>query len=241
MVPMERPEEAILDGSASVALTSAIEYGRNVGVVEYAMVPGIALMTRGFAGMVRLLFNKHLTSFNSMAVKDPMSPESALMVMILAEKHDIEPRIVRVPAGATADEMLAAADCALLVGDDAIFEAAGHSSMLDLTDEWEDVVEAPLPYMVAWGRLGVLTQVSIDEINAARDEAVLTLADRAANHPRTAEANAFYQRYLRGEIDYVLNDEGVRALEAYFQFIFYHAAIPDIPAIKFLPDGALPG
>ena len=133
--------------------------------------------------------------------------------------------------------MLAAADCALVVGDDAIFGTAGYTSLLDLTDEWGDAVEAPLPYMIAWGRVGTLSPERLADFTAARDEAVLTFADRVARHPRSAEANAFYQHYLRGEVDYVLGTEEIAALDTFYRYAFFHSAIVDIPAIKFLPDG----
>lgn len=216
-----------------------MDFARAIGVVEFAFVPGLSITTRGFAGLLKLVFNKGLVSFESIAMKNPKGAEGVIALMILAEKHDIEPRIVTLPAEASLDEMLAAADCALLVGDDAIFNSGGSSSLLDLTDEWEDVVEAPLPYMVAWGRIGAIPAAAIEELAAAREEAVLTLADCAAQHQQTVAANAYYQRYLRGEISYTLNESETAALDAFFRYAFYYSAISDIPTIKFLPDGEL--
>jgi predicted solute-binding protein len=232
------PAAELVAGSADVALTPVLDYGRAAGVVDYALVPGISITTRGFAGLIKLVFNKGLVGFTSIAVKEPASSETLVARMVLAEKHDIEPKLVKVPAEATIEEMLAVADCALAVGDDAIFRTGGFTSLLDLTDEWGDAVEAPLPYMIAWGHVGTLTPERLADFTSARDEAVLTFADRVAMHPESAAANAFYQRYLRGEIDYALGNGEVAALEAFYRYAFYYSAIVDIPAIKFLPDGA---
>ncbi len=233
----EHPEELLARGAADVAFASPLEYGRSIGVVDLALVPNVCIIARGFAGLVKLVFNKGLVSLQSLAVKNPSQAESLVAVMLLAEKHDIDPTIVTAPADATVEQMLALADCALLVGDDAIFNSGANSSVLDVADEWEDAVEWPLPYMVAWGRLGEVPQAALDEIAAARDEAVLTLADYAAQHPQLDAANAFYQRYLRGEVDYVLGDNELAALDAYYRYAFYYSVITDIPTLKFLPDG----
>jgi predicted solute-binding protein len=238
-ITTEHPEELLSRGVADIAFTSPLRFAQAIGSVDHAIVPGISITTRGFAGLLKLVFNKGLVSFESVAIKNPTGAEAVIAMMILAEKHDIEPRVVPVAADASLDAMLAAADCALLVGDDAIFNSGGSSSLLDLTDEWEDVVEAPLPYMIAWGRVGAVPQAAIDELAAARDEAVLLLADAAAQHANAAAANTFYQRYLRGEISYTLNESEIAALDAFFRYAFYYSAITDIPTIKLLPDGEL--
>ncbi len=237
LLPTDNPAEALLAGSADIALTPALDYGRSIGVVDFALVPGVAIMTRGFAGLVKLVFNRNLESFSSMAVKHREAAEVTIAQIVLSEKHDITPDIIPVPEDLSIEQMLQKADCALLAGDDAIFHTAGVTSLLDLTDEWEDAVEAPMPYMVAWGRVGAMPQAALEELVAARDEAVLTLADRAAQHQQAAFASEFYQRYLRGEIDYTLGEESVKALDAFFRYAFYYSTIHDMPAIKFLPDG----
>ncbi len=237
-IETENPADELVAGRADCALTPALEYGRAIGVVDYALVPGLAITTRGFAGLLKLVFNKGLVGFSSIAVKDPNAADALVARMILVEKHDIEPTMVRVPADATVEEMLAVADCALLSGDDAIFHAAGYTSLLDLTDEWGDAVETPLPYMIAWGRVGTLAPAVLIQLVEAREEAVLTFPDLAAQHPEPRGVNEFYQHYLRGEISYTLDAEEIAALDTFFRYAFYYSAVADVPAIKFLPDGA---
>lgn len=236
-IPSDRPEEALLDASADIVMAPALEYGRSLGPVDYALVPGFGITTRGFAGLLKLVFNKGLVSFSSLAVKRADAAEALVARMILVEKHDIEPAIVSVAEDAALEEMLAVADAALLAGEDAVFRAGSSTSLLDLTDEWEDAMETPLPYMLAWGRVGMVPQSAIDELQSARDEAVLMFADRAAQHPMSSQANTFYQHYLRGAISYTFGEAELAAVDSFFRYAFYHSIITDIPTIKLLPDG----
>lgn len=236
-VATDRPEAGLLDDGADIIMAPALEYGRSLGLVDYALVPGFGIVTGGFAGLLKLVFNRRLVNFSSLAVKDRQGAETSIARMVLVEKHDIDPRIVTVAPDATLEEMLARTDAALLVGDDAIFNAGSSTSLLDLSDEWEDTVEEPLPYMLAWGRIGAVPASAIAELLAARDEAVLMLADRAALHPMSNEANIFYQHYLRGEITYTLGEAGLAAVDAFFRYAFYYSVVADMPALKLLPDG----
>jgi predicted solute-binding protein len=236
-IPTLQPCDLLNNGQAQVALAPTIEYGRCLGVYDYALVPGLGIMTQGFAGLIRLAFNRGLVNVERMTVKQPRSSATLAAGFILAEKYDLKPTLVEVPEETSLDEMLAQSDAALLVGDDAIYQGGHGRSMIDITDEWEDVTEMPLPYMVAWGRVGEVPQEALDELIAARDEAVLTLADYVAQHPRSNEAAAFYQGYLRGDIRFSLEAADTEALEIFYRYAFYYLAISDIPTIKFLPDG----
>jgi len=233
---VERPADALLDGSADIVLTPALDYARNVGVVDYALVPGVGIVTSGFAGVLKLVFNRGLGGFATVAVKDTDASDALIARILLSEKHDIDPKLLR--AGARGlDEMLSIADAALLYGDDAVFDMSGNTSLLDLSDEWEDMTESPLPYMLAWGRVGEVDDELLAEMAAARDMAVLMLPDLAATHEHSAQATAFYERYLKGSIRYTLEQADLVGLDALFRYAFYYGVVSDVPAIKYLPEG----
>jgi predicted solute-binding protein len=232
----ENPADALLAGNADIVLTPALDYARNVGVVDFALVPGVGIMTAGFAGVLKLVFNRGLSGVASIAAHDPGSSDAMVARIVLSEKHDIEPRMV--PAqGKALDDMLATADAALLAGDDAVFDLSGNTSLLDLSDEWEDLVEAPLPYMIAWGRVGEIDDDVLAELTLARDAAVLMLPDFAATHEHGSVATAFYERYLKGSIRYSLEEQDLIGLDALYRYAFYYALVSDVPAIKYLPEG----
>jgi predicted solute-binding protein len=236
-IPTLDPCDLLNSGQADIALAPTVDYARCLGLYDYALVLGAGIMTQGFAGLIRLAFNRGLVNLETMTTKQPNASATLAARFVLAEKYDLEPRLVEVPGEMGVDEMLAQSDAALLIGDDAIFQGSNLRSMMDISDEWEDVTETSLPYMLAWGRVGVVDQEMIDEEIAARDEAVLTLADHVAQHSQAAQANAMYQSYLRGDIRFTIEPHDVEALELFFRYAFYHATISDIPAIKLLPDG----
>lgn len=238
----DHPEDLLANGEVDIVMTSPLDYaGLLGGVVDYALVPGLAIVTEGFAGLMKLAFNPGLADIGTLAIKRTGSYESTIAGIVLAEKHDITPKRVVAPVDSSLDDMLRLADAALVAGDDAVFDLSGRRSLLDLTDEWGDITETPLPYRVAWGRIGGVPQEALDDLRAARDEAVLLLPDHAARSRNPDAAHDFYQHYLRGEVRYELTDSDLAALDTCYRFLFYHGAIQDIPALKYLPDGAPAG
>lgn len=239
-VPSSDPGADLVAGKGDLVIAPALDYGRHLGMVDYSLVPGFGILAGGFAGIVKIVFRAGLETISTIAVKNAKDASAIVAGMLLTEKHGIEPRFVETSADADLAVMLDAADCALLSGDDAIFAPPSLTNLLDLADEWEDTTEQFLPYMLAWGRTGMVPQAALDEFLAARDEGVLTMADRATQHPHPQEANALYQRYLRGDIRFALQpDEAGAVLDPLFHYAFYHGVIADIPSVKFLP-GELP-
>lgn len=232
----DNPGADLVEGKADIVITPALDYGRHLGMVDYALIPGFGVTAGGFAGVMKIVFNAGLETIDRLAVRDASHASVIIAQMLLVEKHGIEPDLVEVSGDADLSVMLEVADGALLSGDDALFSPASLTQVLDLADEWEDVNETFLPYALAWGREGIVPQPVIDEFLAARDQAVLTLADRSVGHTHQAEAAEFYQRYLKGDIRYALTEtEATDVLNPLFHYAFYHGIINDIPSIKFLP------
>ncbi len=236
VAPSANPGQELMEGRADLVIGSALDYGRFLGVVDYSLVPDFGILLRGFASVLKIVFNTGLGTISTLAVRDAQSTAALMATIILVEKHGIEPRLVEVAEDADIAVMLEVADGALLAGDDAVFAPSTLTNALDLADEWEDITEQPLPYVLAWGKTGKIPQTTLDELLNAREEAVLTLADRTATHKQGNEAAAFYQRYLRGDILYTLpTEEATDVLTPLFHYAFYHGIINDIPSIKYLP------
>ena len=68
------PASLLLAGAVDVVLTPPQSYAANLGIVDYSLVPGLAIMTQGFAGVVRLLFNPGLVAIGTIATEDPHLP-----------------------------------------------------------------------------------------------------------------------------------------------------------------------
>lgn len=239
--PTDEPEAMLLAGTADVVITSPLEYATSLGLVDYALVPQFGVMTGGFAGMLKLIFNQGLASINTVAVRKPHGFAALVARIIFLEKYDITPRLVPLPDSSDVDQMLAVADAALLAGDDAIFDASGKRSMFDLSDEWEDMAETMLPYRIAWGRIGNITEPALQGFAVAAQEAGLAIPDAAAQSTNPTLAGRFHQRYLLGDVRYGLRDADIPALTTLCGYLFYHGMIHDMPTLKYLPDGEIAG
>ena len=235
--PSNNPGADIVRRKADIALGPALDYARHLGLVDYALVPEFAVITEGIVGLMRIAFSPGRESLSSIAVRKATDASTIISGIILIEKHGIEPNVVEVEEEADLKVMLEAADGALLSGDQAIASLAYHDMALDMTDEWEDITDAPLPYMLAWGREGEVPDESIAELLEARDHMTLTFPDRIARPEQPEGLRRVYEAYLTGNIRFSLTkEEAHEILTPLFHYPFYHGVIEDIPAIKFLDD-----
>lgn len=234
----EQLQSQLGSGAIDIVLTSPLEYARSLGIIDYGLVPGLAVTMRGFAGVIRLLFGEGRDGIRTIATRRDRPYELLVTRMLLAEKYDLEPEFIQVDDDLPTADMLAVADAGLVAGDEAIFEAVGHRSQLDISDEWEDTVEESLPYLVAWGRLDSVSPAMIDSIIRARDTVPRYLTEQVARHPRSTEATRFQEACRRGDISYTLDADAVPSLETFYRYAFYHAAIQDIPAVKYVGEEA---
>ena len=102
--------------------------------------------------------------------------------------------------------------------------------MLDLSEEWGDIAEAPLP-MALWAcRIDAAT----DNENLA--EIVASIADPAVAEEEVREAESdetdAYPR--EGKMTYRWNDEVETGLIAVMNLLYFHQMIPEIPEVKIL-------
>lgn len=220
---------------ADIVLSSPLEYARAVGVIDHALVPGVAITTRGLAGLIRLLFIQGREDIQQVVTRRGHPCETLACSIALTEKYDIEPSFIDVDPDMSLGQMLARGDAVLLTGDDAILDVGERRSFLDISDEWEDLFEVGLPYRIAWGPIGRVDQRMIDTLIEARDAAMARLAAPPPGQP-DLRASALHKAFRRGDISCELGDEEIRGLETFFRYAYYHGAIPDIPAIKFLSD-----
>ncbi|MCB0711972.1 MAG: hypothetical protein KDD67_06550 [Ignavibacteriae bacterium] len=236
-IASENPGADVVAGKAEVAIGSALDYSRHLGLTDYALVPDFGIITYGIAGLIRITFPPGRESLSSIAVHSLNSASTILAGILLIEKHGIEPNFVEVSEDADLQVMFEAADGAVLSGDSAINSLPHHSMALDLSDEWEDLTDAPLPYTLAWGRTGHVPSESIDELLKARDQMVLTFPDRIAQSESPEGLQLIYERYLSGSIQFSLpREEASNILTPLFHYPFYHGIISDIPTVKFLDE-----
>jgi predicted solute-binding protein len=228
------PAAELLAETADIVLTPALDYARNVGVVDFALVPGVGIVCEGVSGLVTLLFNRGLTGLNRIATREPEGAEALVARIILAEKHGLDPQLVGARPDAPLNAMLSSADAALLVGDEAVM-GPHEGSLFDISDEWQDLTESPFPYMLAWGRTGEVDELALDALRAACEEAPRLLPVLAAGHGDGGSALA--GSVVSGAVRYELRPTDLIGLDTLFRLAFYHGVVTDVASIKYLPDG----
>jgi len=144
-------------GDVDVALVSVFDLFVHS---RLRLIPGISISADGPVKSVRLFSKVPLAQIRSVALDTSSLTSTALLRILLAERHGISPRWH--PHAPDLDAMLASHDAALLIGDLRLFqEAAAH--VTDLGAEWKALTGLPFVY-AAWlarpeAPLGSLEQV----------------------------------------------------------------------------------
>ena len=123
--------EGLHAGTIDVGMIPSIEYARG----EYAIVPGIAIGSRGPVRSVSLYLRGKLDQVRRVALDTSSRTSVALARILLRERLGRDPEYVDRPPDLKA--MLAEADAALVIGDPALY-ADHDAERLDLGEGWQD-------------------------------------------------------------------------------------------------------
>jgi predicted solute-binding protein len=225
---------SIVSGTADVAISDPLDYARSIGATDVSLVPEFGLLSQGLTGIVRVAFRPGGESLDSLAYHPANRTMAWFASVVLTEKHGITPDLVEVDESADLPVMLDAAEAALLVGSDSVAALATHPSALDVSDEWFDLTDQPLPYLVAWGRHGSISSQACEQLLSAAASSMLDMPDRIAQDPLAEGLRYVYERYLMGDIEVGLpRDRTEQILLPAFHYAFYHTFVEDIPSIKY--------
>lgn len=208
----QRLEHRILNG----ALLSPIDYAKNAS--EYLVVPGSAVSSQSGNESIVIHFRRGVKAVRTLAVQPVSASDIILAKILLAERFDIEPRIV--PLEGSLESMLARADAALLAGEAALGSVQERPEALDLVEEW--IAATDLPYVHGfwcaressltqpeWTLLGGLAG-SVEELSPSEDG------------PAPAELFSYdFPETVQ---------EGIRE---FLRYAYYHGILPDVPDLRF--------
>lgn len=203
----------LLTHAVDAALVSPLGYGRGVAKVDYRIVQGPLVMLQDYTNVAGIDFRPGATSI---LTADSATPDAFLVTMgalIVGEKLDVDLEV-----HATADEP---ADCTI----DLV--QPGASPMLDVSEEWSDMTDGPLPMAVWTCRI----EADVDAIAAAVNEMADTTVDVPVSELVPPDGDHFPRE---GHILYRWSDETEEALAAVLDMLFYHQLLPEIPAVKLL-------
>lgn len=214
-------------GEVDLGLVPSVEYAFG----DYAIVPGIAVASRGKVRSVRLFHHGPLERVRRVALDTSSRTSVALVKILLRERLGRHPQYV--PMGPSLVDMLAVADAALLIGDPAL-DHEEEAATIDLGEEWERLTGLPFVYAFWAGRLGALGVAGVRRLQQA-------LAAGLGALPAIAEGQAGgdpvravkYETYLRESIVYRLGDEEQAGLREFYRRAHALALIPAVPELRF--------
>jgi chorismate dehydratase len=200
-------------GEVDLGLTPSIEY---LHAPDYRFVPGIGIGSRGAVTSVAIFAKRPIAEVRDIALDTSSRTSVALTRVLCHDWFKIAPAFV--PHGPSLEEMTAAHDAALLIGDPALEAdpAALGLTKIDLGEAWLAMTGLPFVYAAWTGRPGAASPDDVRALQHARDEGVANIdaiaAEYAPGDPaRTARAAA----YLRDNVRYGLGPEEVAGLQLF--------------------------
>jgi chorismate dehydratase len=222
-----RVAERLHAGEIDLGMIPSIEYARG----DYAVVPGVAIASRGPVRSVRLLLRRPLEQVRRVALDRSSRASQALLKVLLRERLGRAPEYVEMPPDPAT--MLASADAALLIGDPALYlDLPGEA--LDLGQEWTRVTSLPFVYAFWAGRPGVADAAAVARLQQAVRQGQAGVARIAAAYNGLGAGQAARSEdYLRTNIVYRLGAEELAGLSEFYRRAFQLGLIPRQPELRF--------
>jgi chorismate dehydratase len=222
-----RVAERLHAGEIDLGTIPSIEYAFG----DYAIVPGIAIGSRGPVRSVNLYHERPLHELRRIALDTSSRTSVALLKILMRERLGRDPEYVEMAP--SLDAMLGAADGALMIGDPALYleRSVAH---LDIGQAWQQATGLPFVYAFWAGPLGVIDVAGIAALQAALESgrrAVRQIAEGYAAHgPRRAGTNV---TYLTEHIQFDLGEAEQSGLREFYRRAFALGLIPRVPELRF--------
>lgn len=212
--------DMLIRNIVDVALVSPLGYGKAVGVVDERIIPGPCLMLHDYCRVAGLWFAEGLADITTAASSTPDAFLTIIGSIILAEKFDVSAELQKRGS--------AAPDCRI----DLVTETDPEPA-LDVSEEWTDITEQPLPVAVWACRI----DADIDAVT----EAVMAMADPDILETTVVETVPSVGDHFprEGKRTWRWSDDTVPALEQAVELLFYHQHFRELPAIKLLGSDPL--
>jgi chorismate dehydratase len=199
-----------------VGLIPSIEYLR--GPQPYLFVPGPAVTSRGPVASVAIFTRVEPNDIHTIAMDTSSRTSVALSSVLLRRVFGVTPEAV--PMAPDLEAMLARADAALIIGDNALFLAPrAPTRKLDLGELWFEHTGLPFVYAVWAGWPQAMSPADCAALQHARDAGVEDAAGVAhAYYPDDPARQAIARDYLRDNIRYYLGGEELEGLTTFYRY-----------------------
>jgi len=201
-------------GAVDIGLVPVAEIARQ----EMETVPGVGISCEGAVRSILLFSRVPWRQIKSLAADASSRTSVELARVILRERYGVEARVTSHQP--RLEEMLAAADAALIIGDPALRiepETSGYE-WLDLGGEWFELTGLPFVFAAWAGKPGIavssLTKITMDSYSfgEARIEEIVN-----EQHAMRGISKELAHRYLTRHIRFVTGSAERRGLEAFLE------------------------
>ena len=241
-----RCAELLHTGEIDVGLVPSIEYLRGD---RYRVVSDLAIASYGPVASVLLFTRKPLADVRMIAMDTSSRTSVALVSVLCARRFRIAP--VLEALGPDLNSMLARADAALLIGDNALFarmdgsqglagaieepSIAGDVEVVDLGQEWTSMTGLPFVWAFWAGRPEAMGSEEVAALTRARDKGTVRLEAIARRYCQDCvEQQALAVRYLRDNIKYRLGAQEHAAIDLFYRYAFEAGVLAAAPrALEF--------
>ncbi len=225
-----RVAERLHAGEIDLGMIPSIEYAFG----HYAIVPGIAIGSRGPVRSVSLYLSRPLEEVRRVALDTSSRTSVALLQLLLRERLGRDPQYV--PMAPALGDMLAVADAALMIGDP-VLDQHTNVAKIDVGEEWTRLTGLPFVYAFWAGPQGVVTPKGVERLQVALAAGLGAFSEIAARHAAgAAERAAVYEEYLRTNVVYRLEDEEVAGLREFYRRAHALDLAPAVPELSFHAD-----
>ena len=235
-----RSAELLATGRVDAALVPVIAYHE---MADARIVPGVCVGARNMVRSVSLITRGiELEDVGSVALDVSSRTSVVLTKIIFREFLGREPEWL--PAEPDIDAMLAAADCALLIGDPALVlseageaaigsdpnSRAGELRSFDLAALWNGFTGLGFVFAMWMTR----DEKCDLDFAGARDEGLRHIDEIVANYLPAIDVNpTAFRRYLSENIVYTIDDELERGLELYFKLAGSHGLCENARELRY--------
>jgi chorismate dehydratase len=229
--------DALHAGTVDLGVIPSIEYAAG----DYAIVPGVAIASRGPVRSVCLFHRRPLPEIRRVALDSSSRASAALLRILLHDRLGRDPDYVVMPP--SLPDMLAAADAALLIGDRALY-FEGEESRLDLGQEWTERTGLPFVWAFWAGRPDAAGPREVERLQSALGAGLVALPaiastyngagvpGRTKGEPRPDRA-ALNEDYLRRNIVFRLGETESAGLREFYRRAHGLGLIARVPELRF--------
>lgn len=221
-----RIADRLHSGELDLGMIPSIEYARG----DYAIVPGIAIGSRGPVRSVCLFHRRPLEELRRVALDTSSRTSVALARVLLRERLGRDPEYLAMPP--VLDEMLRVADAALLIGDPAL-DYEGDCPRLDLGGEWERQTGLPFVYAFWAGPRGALDGSDVARLQGALRVGLARVAEIASDYNGHQGRREVYESYLRSNIAFGMGESEAAGLNEFFRRARAAGLIERVPELSF--------